>query len=71
MQSSSSFQQALEAVEALPVDDQVVLLDILHKRLVEHKREQLRCEVAEAEADYANGNVKRGTVNDFMAELED
>lgn len=71
MRASSSFQQALEAVEALSVDDQVVLLDILHKRLVEQKREQLRREVAEAEADYENGNVKRGAVNDVMAELED
>ncbi len=67
---SSSFQQALEVVEALPMNDRVLLLDLLKKRLVQQKRELLRQTISEAEQDYAEGNVKRGSVADFMAELE-
>jgi hypothetical protein len=68
--ASPSFQQALDVVEALPMDDQILLLDILQKRLIQQKRDQLRHEIAEAEQDYADGNVKRGSVADFMAELD-
>ena len=67
---SSSLQQALEVVEALPMNDRVFLLDLLKKRLVQQKRELLRQTISEAEQDYAEGNVKRGSVADFMAELD-
>jgi hypothetical protein len=68
--AASSFQQALDVVEALPMDDQVLLLDILQKRLIQQKRDQLRHEIAAAEQDFADSNVKRGSVADFMAELD-
>jgi hypothetical protein len=57
-------------IEALPMDDQVLLLDILQKRLTQQKRDQLRHEIAEAEQDYVDGNVKRGSVANFMAKLD-
>ncbi|NHC33237.1 hypothetical protein [Scytonema millei] len=68
---TSKFQQAIETVEALSIDEQAMLLEILQKRLVQQRREQLLQEIAEAEQDYAQGNVKRGSVKDFLAELDD
>jgi hypothetical protein len=67
---STPFQHALEAVAALPIDDQAILLDVLQKRLAHHQREQLCLDIAEAEKDYEAGNVKRGSVQDLMAELD-
>jgi hypothetical protein len=71
MQQTSSFQQVIEVVEALPLEDQIALLDLLHHRLQAHRRQALVQRVAAAEQDYATGNVRRGSVADLMAELDD
>ncbi|MBD1827820.1 hypothetical protein NDI47_20410 [Microcoleus vaginatus GB1-A2] len=67
---TSQFQQALEAVEVLSLEDQAMLLDILQNRLRQRGNELLK-EVAEVRQEYAEGNVKFGSVADFMAELDD
>jgi hypothetical protein len=71
MQNTSSFQQAIETIEALPLDDQITLIDLMQNRLKHQRRQTLLYQVAEAEQDYATGNIKRGTVADLMAELDD
>ncbi len=68
---TSQFQQALEAVEVLSLEDQAMLLDILQNRLRQQRRNELFKEVAEVRQEYAEGNVKFGSVGDFMAELDD
>jgi hypothetical protein len=68
---TSQFQQALEAVEALSLEDQAMLLDILQNRLRQQRRNELLKEVAEVRQEYAEGNVKFGSVADVMAELDD
>ena len=68
---TSIFQQAIEAVEALSIEDQAMLIDLVQQRLRHQRREELLEQVSEAERDYAAGNIRRGSVADFMAELED
>ncbi len=68
---TSQFQQALEAVEVLSLEDRAMLLDILHNRLRQQRRNELLKEVAEVRQEYAEGNVKFGSVADFTAELDD
>lgn len=68
---TSQFQQALEAVELLSLEDQAMLLDILQNRLRQQRRNELLKEVAEVRQEYAEGHVKFGSVADFMAELDD
>jgi hypothetical protein len=65
------FQSAIEVVEALSFDEQAMLIDIIDKRLKQQRRSELVREVVEAERDYAEGNVRRGSVTDLMAELDD
>lgn len=67
---TSQFQQALEAVEVLSLEDQAMLLDILQNRLRQRGNELLK-EEAEVRQEYAEGNVKFGSVADFMTELDD
>jgi glycerol kinase len=68
---TSSFQQVIEAVESMPLEEREILLDILQKRLSASRRSQLVQEVAEVRRDYAEGKVKFGSVDDFLAALDD
>ncbi len=65
----SQFQEAIDAVEALPADDQALLIDIIRQRLIQQRRAELTAEVAEARAAYQRGEVHRGTVAELMEEL--
>ena len=71
MSIPSSFQQVLEAVEALSIEDQAILLEILQKRLQQQQRNDLLKRVTEVRQDYAQGNVQYGSVAEFLAELDD
>ena len=70
LENTSFFQQAIETVESLPPDAQQILVDIIQKRLKQKRRDELVTAVAEAEIDYARGEVRSGSVKDLMAELE-
>ena len=69
-QNTSTFQSAIAIVEALPVEEQTMLLEVINNRLKEQRRTQLIEEVKLAEQEYAAGNFKRGSVADFMADLD-
>ncbi|BAZ20242.1 hypothetical protein NIES4073_11180 [Kalymmatonema gypsitolerans NIES-4073] len=71
IEKTSTFQKVIEAVEALDIDAQILLIDIITKRLNQHRRNELLKEVAQAQYDYEQGNVRRGSVADLMAELDD
>ena len=63
---SSAFQRAIESVEMLPVDDQMLLVEIIRRRLIQHRRADLVTQVAEARAAYQAGDVRRGNVEDLL-----
>ncbi len=67
---TSLFQAALEAVEALSLDDQGELLRVLRKRLDLRQHQQIVQEVREAQQEYQEGKFISGTVDDFLAELD-
>jgi ABC-type Fe3+/spermidine/putrescine transport system ATPase subunit len=67
---STTFQQAIETVESLPLDDQVILLDLLNKRLHQRQRNQLLNEIEEVHQESSNGDICYGSVTDFLAELD-
>jgi hypothetical protein len=74
----STFQTAIlfqrgyanAVVEALPVEEQIMLVEIINNRLKEQRRSELIAEVKIAEQEYAVGNFKRGSAADFMADLD-
>ena len=71
LEKTSIFQKAIEAVEALDPETQAILVDIIQKRLKQQRRDDLLKEIVQAESDYAQGNVRRGSVADLMAELDE
>jgi CHASE3 domain sensor protein len=68
---SSEFQRVIEDVEALPVDDQMLLIEIVRQRLIQHRRAELSAQVAEARQAYQTANVQRGTVDDLLKALDE
>ncbi len=71
MNTYTSFQEAIDTVEALPLDQQAMLIKIIQNRLRERKRTELLENIAQVEQDYAQGNIRRGSIADLMAELEE
>ena len=67
---TSLFQEALDAVEALSLNDQIELLSVLNNRLNLRQRQQIVQEVREAQQEYREGEFRSGTVDDFLAELD-
>lgn len=65
------FQEVIEMVETLPPDDQKLLIEIIRRRLIQHRRAELAEDVAEARNAYNRGEVGRGTVADLMKELDE
>ena len=68
-QQTGTFQEALETVESLPEDQQEDLINIIRRRRIERRREMLAESINEARAEYAGGEVTRGTVDDLIKEL--
>lgn len=67
--ASSRFQEVIETVEALPPDDQELLIEIVRQRLIQQRRAELAADIVEARRAYQRGEVRRGTVADLMEEL--
>ncbi len=66
-----TLNEVLEETEHLDIDDREYLLDILSKRLVELRREEISKRVKEAVKYYKEGNVKSGTLNELWKDLHD
>ena len=67
--ASSVFQVALETVEKLTPEDQEMLVEIVRCRLIEQRRAELAEDIAAAREAYRHADVRRGTVDNLMAEL--
>ena len=68
--TSSRFQEIIEEIESLSYDDQEILVDIINKRLLQYRRAKLLKDIAESLDAYERGEVSRGTVDDFMRDLD-
>ena len=67
---TSLYQKALEAVEALSLEDQKELIETLNNRFNLRQRQQLLAEIQEVQAEYESEQVKLGSVNDFLEALD-
>ena len=67
----SRFGAVVEAVETLPLEEQEMLVDLMRYRLIEQRREEIAANIARTREEYRQGQVRRGTVDDLMAELSD
>lgn len=69
--ATAMFQRALEMVEGLPEEQQEDLVEIVRNRQRERRREALATGIEQARRELARGEVRRGTVDDLMAEIDE
>jgi hypothetical protein len=69
--SKSSFQELIESVEALPIEDREILMEIVNKRIIEQRREELVADMEASLEAYRQGDVRSGTVDDLLKDLEE
>lgn len=70
MVKTSSFQKEIETVEKLSLEEQEMLISTIQKRLSQQRRTILTQEVAQVREEVKEGNVKFGTVEEFLRELD-
>ena len=63
------FNQILEAIACLSPEEQKDLIQIVEKRQIEQRREEIAANVTQARQEYQKDEVFRGTVEDAIAEL--
>jgi hypothetical protein len=69
MAQTMQFNQILDMIDDLSVDEQEDLISIVRHRQIERRREEIANNIAQARQEYQQGKVFRGTVDDIIAEL--
>ena len=71
LKDAPRFQHALDAVEALPLDERDMVINILQKRRIEARRSQLAESIKKADREYERGEVIGGSIDEVLAALAD
>ncbi len=69
MHTETPFAAALEALDRLSLDEQESVVEILHRRVVERRREELAGEVREAQAEYEAGEAGAVSPEELVDEI--
>lgn len=69
MTQALPFGEVLEAAEHLSHEEQLELIDILHRRLAQASRQRLVAEVQEARQEFAEGRCTPTTPGELMREI--
>jgi hypothetical protein len=65
----STFSEVVDATGDLSVDEQETLVEILRRRIAMQNRSALVRDVAEARAEYRNGQTSTKSASDIMDEV--
>ena len=63
------FGEVLEGIETLSLEDQGILRDILHRRIVERRREELVQDVQQAQQEFRAGRCRPVTPEELIKEI--
>jgi len=67
--SVAYFQELIESIENLPLEDQDYLFELIHKRRIEKRRLEIANNAEQIIADFHRGEVKKGTAEEIKAYL--
>lgn len=70
MPLTTTFDEVLDAIEHLPLDQQADLIEVMRRRLAERGRRQVVSDVRDARIEHANGKTRTATVDEIMREIE-
>lgn len=69
MHNSTNLNDFLESISKLPLDDQMMISEIIRKRVIEERRKSLAKSIRESSEEYASGKAGSGTIDDFLNDL--
>jgi len=63
------FQEIIESIEELSVEEQEDLWDLIRKRRIEQRREEIGANAKALRNEWKEGKAKQGSVDDLIADL--
>ena len=69
MPTETPFAEALEAADRLSLVEQEDLIEVLHHRIVERRREELARDISEAQAEFDAGGCEARSARQLIAEI--
>ena len=63
------FQQIIDSIEGLSIEDQDYLFELIRKRRIENRRQEILSNSEEVMKSFKNGTAKKGSVDDRIADL--
>lgn len=69
MKARASFTKVLEAADRLDLEEQVHLIKILRRRIIDQRREAMAAEIREARAEYRAGNATPRSPQELIEEI--
>jgi hypothetical protein len=69
MCETALFSEALEAAGKLSAPEQEELVDILRRRMIERRREELLNDIRDAEREFQAGGCRPATPSELMKEI--
>jgi hypothetical protein len=65
----NTLDPVLDDVMRLSLSERIALLEILNKRLIEDRRDEISSEIMEATALYSSGKLKYSTADEVISKL--
>jgi hypothetical protein len=69
MNYTTEFNQILELMDNLSLIEQDDIINIVRRRQIEKRREEIAANIAQSQIEYEQGDVFRGDIDDIIAEL--
>ena len=63
------FQEIIDSIEVLSIEDQDYLFELIRKRRIENRRREILANSEEVMKSFKDGTAKRGSVGDLIADL--
>ncbi|WP_293129454.1 hypothetical protein [Microcoleus sp. bin38.metabat.b11b12b14.051] len=64
-----TLQEIIAQVESLSIEDQDQLFELIRKRRIENRRDEILANAQEVMEAFKKGTAKRGSVDDLIADL--
>ena len=63
------FQEIIDSIEVLSIEDQDYLFELIRKRRIENRQRDILANSEEVMQSFKDGTAKRGSVGDLIADL--
>lgn len=70
MTPAYTIEDYLESISRLPLEDQLMISEIIQKRVIDERRKIIAESVRESNEEYNSGKTERGSVEDFLNSIE-